>query len=87
MEQPQKFNMITLDLPNGEKLSAPVGIWLTGLLATLSEEQRTKVNETVGKMVEQVKNKPVLHIAKSGHHVMQAEGFNVGTRFGPRNGR
>lgn len=86
-QQPQNRETITLDLPNGEKLSAPVGFWLAAVLSALPDPTRAVVNETVGNMIKQAKNKPNLQVAKPGHHVMRAEGFNFGARFGPnRNG-
>ena len=79
MEQ-GKFETITLTQPNGEKLAAPIGVWLAAILASLPDPTKNVVNETVAKMIKEATAKSTL--VKPGHHVMKAEGFNLGFKLG-----
>jgi len=65
------MNTITLNLNNGQEISAPIGIWLAALLATLPEHQQTGVKERVAQMME----KP--HLVASHNHVLKAEPLNI----------
>lgn len=82
-----KLSMITLTLPNGEVLEAPVGIWLTAMLSAMGGSKDPAVVQlsqdvvnTVGNMIKQ--SKGVSPIARPGHHVMKAEGINLGAMLG-----
>jgi len=68
------MDTISLDLENGDKLSAPLGIWMAALLASLSPEQQTAVKERVGQMAKQ---KNVL--APTGH-ILKADPLNLNFR-------
>lgn len=68
------MNTIELQLDNGEKLSAPLGIWMAALLATLSPEQQTSVKERVGQMVKQQ------NVLAPRGHVLTAEPLNLSFR-------
>lgn len=41
----QQERFITLQLPNGEEVTAPTGIWFLSLAAVMDEDQRTKLIE------------------------------------------
>jgi len=78
-----QMNMITLELDNGDKLAAPIGIWVAALLSELPAEQQTKVKERVGQMMKQAQRQPQL--ITPGHHVMTAEPLHLNFK-GPQNG-
>jgi len=59
------MNNIELQLENGETLSAPLGIWLAAVLATLTPEQQTAVKERVGQMTKQSVLVPRGHVLKA----------------------
>ena len=61
------MNTITLRLENGTELSAPIGIWLAGLLAILPEAQQAAIKEKVGQMMTQP------HLIAAHHHTLDAE--------------
>ena len=67
-------NTIELKLENGDTLSAPLGIWLAALLATLSPEQQTSVKEHVGQMMKQQS----LLVPRG--HVLKADPLNLNFR-------
>ena len=70
------MNTIELKLDNGDTLSAPLGMWLAALLATLSPEQQTSVKERVGQMVKQQNG-----VCFPGHHVLKADPLNLNFRM------
>ena len=69
------MNTIELQLENGDKLSAPLGIWLTAVLSTLSSEQQTAVKERVSQMTK--RNSVVIPAG----HVMKADPLNIHFRI------
>ena len=78
--------MITLDLENGEKLAAPVGVWLSAMLAALAESTNpeikkveAKVKELVGNMVKDRQSKI---IKPQRNHVMRADPLHLGLKMG-----
>lgn len=84
----EPLNTITLDLPNGEKLGAPLGVWLTAVLSTLSEEQQQKVTETVTNMVSQAKSPIIKPNSTINHHVLHADPLHLGmNKNGGNNGK
>ena len=83
MEPKQAFNMITLTLGNGEKLAAPVGIWLSAMLAAMGESKdseikklESRVKELVGNMIKDQQSR----IVTPRHHVLNAEPLNLGVK-------
>ena len=68
------MNTIVLELDNGDKLSAPLGIWLAAMLATLSPQQQTNVKERVGQMMKQQ------NVLVPQAHVLTAEPLNLNFR-------
>lgn len=65
------MNTITLNLDNGETLSAPIGIWLAAMLSSLPHEQQTAVKEQVAQMVRDQK------LLIPQHHRIDAEPLNM----------
>ena len=78
MEQ-RKFETINLAMSNGETLSAPMGVWLAAILASLPDPTRAVIVDTVAKMIEEAEKNSKL--VRPGHHIMKAEGFNIGFKL------
>ena len=70
------MNTIELKLDNGDTLSAPLGMWLAAILATLPPEEQTSVKEKVGQMVKQQNG-----VLIPGHHVLKADPLNLNFRM------
>jgi len=90
MEQKQPFQMITLNLENGEQLAAPVGVWLSAMLAALAgstdpeiKKVEAKVKELVGNMVKDRQSKI---IKPQRNHILYADPLHLGMKVRPMGG-
>ena len=76
---------ISLELENGETLTAPIGVWLAGVLASLPDTQRTLIQERVSKMVQHAKG---TRIKTPKNHILSAEPLHLNFKgTGDKNGR
>lgn len=53
--------VIQLELPNGEKIEAPVGIWFLAWTEIMDTEQRTKLFEKVKQYSDMAMKNPILY--------------------------
>ena len=53
--------VIRLELPNGEEIEAPVGIWFLAFTEIMETEQRNKLFETVKKYRDRAMQNPILY--------------------------
>ncbi len=88
----QPFSSITVKMDNGENLSAPVGIWLTALLASLKgssdpilRELERSIVTTVEQMATEARSRQII---QPKHHVLHAEPLHLGIKVnGGNNGK
>jgi hypothetical protein len=63
--------VIEYTAPNGEKIMAPLWIWVTALVEALSPEQKQKFTEMLAAQVKQISPSAVIH--PPGQYHMKAE--------------
>ncbi len=93
-----KMDTITVTLENGEKLPAPVGIWLAAMLGEMKASDQLAIRELeqrivarVDKICQEAKAKTIVtpqseswprKESRPGHHVLHADGLHLGAEIG-----